>query len=141
MKLNKYCELKKSKIHGKGVFAITNIPKGKDIVQYTGKLVSKKEGTKIAEKQLKSNLLYVFSLNKKYDIDGMENGSGAQYINHSCKPNCESINYDDKEIWIQSIRKIKKGEELTYDYGFDDDSICNCGSKDCNGIFFTDNGK
>lgn len=139
MKLNKYCELKKSKIHGKGIFALRDISKGVDIIQYRGEVISKKEGTKRALLQEKNGALYVFSLNKKKDIDGMDGGNGAQYINHSCDPNCESLNYDDEEIWIQSIKKIKKGEELTYDYGFDDEGFCLCGSKNCRGRLTTNN--
>ena len=123
MKINNLCVKKKSQIHGLGLFAAKDIPKNIDIIQYTGKLVLKREGTKRSKQQEKEGTVYIFFFNNKYDIDGKDGGKGAQFINHSCKPNCESILYNDEEIWIKSIKKIKKGEELTYDYGFKDDKL------------------
>ena len=82
--------------------------------------------------------VYIFELNKKYDIDGSPLYNKARYINHSCDPNCE-VDIIKNEIWISSIKKIKKGEELSYDYGYpfdkDDysDHICKCGSIKCVG--------
>ncbi|MFT4305072.1 MAG: SET domain-containing protein [Candidatus Woesearchaeota archaeon] len=137
MKLNKYCEARPSKIHGWGVFALKDIKKGTDIIEYKGKKISRKEGDKRAILQAKKNAIYVFNLNEKYDIDGSDNGNGAQFINHSCSPNCETINYDDKEIWISAIKNIKKGEELAYDYGFDEEIDCLCNAKNCIGKFRT----
>jgi SET domain-containing protein len=140
VKVNRWCRVRRSKIHGNGVFAIRDIPKGTDIIEYTGKIVSKKEGTRRAREQDEHlGAVYVFGLNNTKDVDGFDCGKGAQYINHSCDPNCESINYDDEEIWIQAMRKIKKGEELTYDYGFNDDGNCMCGSKHCRGKMSTTN--
>jgi uncharacterized protein len=131
MELNKYCEAKPSKIHGWGVYALKDIKKGTDIIQYKGKKIFRKEGDKRSTFQEKKGAVYIFNLNKKYDIDGSDKGNGAQFINHSCSPNCETINYNDKEIWIQAIKDIKKGQELSYDYGFDIN--CRCNSRKCKG--------
>lgn len=121
--MGKLIQVKRSGIEGYGLFARKRIPKGMSIVEYTGEKVSKGE----AERRSKDNdKVFLFELNDKYDIDGASNGNEAKYINHSCRPNCESVNYDDKEIWIEAIRDIEEGEELTYDYcieGFE----CNCG--------------
>lgn len=134
MKLNQYCELKRSGIHGWGVFAKRDIKKGTRIIQYTGKIIPTKQGQKRADLQKKLGAVYIFTLNNKEDIDGSDNGNGAGFINHSCGPNCEAVNYDDEEIWIEAISNIKKGEEFHYDYGFDDDEMeCLCGSKNCKG--------
>tara|TARA_Y100000034_G_scaffold133891_1_gene200805 strand:+ start:260 stop:658 length:399 start_codon:yes stop_codon:yes gene_type:complete len=124
--------LKKSKIEGKGVFAKEDISKKEEIIEYTGELISKEEGTKRADSQLEKGHVYIFELNDKYDIDGSKNKI-AKYINHSCEPNCESVIYNDKEIWIVAIKDIKKGEELTFDYELTGDKVirCNCGSKKC----------
>ncbi len=108
--------LKKSSIEGKGIFASENIKKKEEIIQYIGEIVGKEEGTKRADDQLEEGHVYIFELNDKYDIDGSEKGNIAKYINHSCDPNCESIIYDDKEIWIVAIKDIKKDEELTANY-------------------------
>ncbi len=139
----------KSKIHGTGVYATKNISKDKKIIQYIGEKINKKEGDKRSESRLKKYLhstktgsVYIFELNKKYDIDGSPLYNKARYINHSCNPNCE-VNIFNDEIWISSIKKIKKGEELTYDYGYsfdkDDykDHECKCGSKNCIGYIIS----
>ena len=142
-------KVKKSKIHGAGIFATRDIKKNIQIIQYIGDKVTKSEGDKRSAKRIKKYLnskktgsVYIFELNKKYDIDGYVKRNKARYINHSCKPNCE-VDIIDDEIWIQSIKMIKKGEELSYDYGYsfdkDDykDHICKCGSKNCIGFIIS----
>ena len=68
----------------------------------------------------KKEVDYLFDLDEKITIDGSARSNLARYINHSCKPNCEAVHYTDaNEIGIEAKRKIKAGEELTYDYGKD----------------------
>ena len=111
--------------------------------------VSRKEGDKRSGARIKKYLnsktdgsVYIFELNKQYDIDGSPKYNKARYINHSCDPNCE-VEISKGRIWIKSIKKIKKGEELSYDYGYefdkDDytDHICKCGSKKCIGYIIS----
>ncbi len=142
-------KVKISKVHGHGVFASKNIPKNKKIIQYIGEKVSRAEGNKRSEKRIKKYLdskktgsVYIFELNNKFDIDGSPKYNKARYINHSCNPNCE-VDIVNGEIWISSIKKIKKDEELSYDYGYsfdkDDyrDHICKCGSKNCIGYIIS----
>ena len=78
----------------------------------------------------------MFELNDKWDIDGLVGDNPARYINHSCDGNCEAVNENNK-IWIYSIKDIRKGEEFTYDYGYDIehflDHPCKCKSKNCIG--------
>ena len=138
-----------SKIHGKGIIATEKIKKGTKIIQYVGEKISKKEGDKRSgdriEKYLKSNSsgsVYIFELDKNQDIDGNFSFNKARYINHSCNPNCE-VDIIKDEIWISSIKNIKKGDELSYDYGYtfdkDDykDHECKCGSKYCIGYIIS----
>ena len=87
---------KKSLLHGSGLFALSNIKKGEQVIEYIGDKVTKKEGDKRADKQIKkaeknkkNGMVYVFELNKKYDIDGGVARNYARFINHSCDPNCE----------------------------------------------------
>ena len=140
---------KKSHLHGSGLFALSNIKKGEQVIEYIGDKVTKKEGDKRADKHLlkakknKNNgMVYIFELNKKYDIDGGVARNYARFINHSCDPNCE-VEISKNEIWIKSIKKINKGEELTYDYGYafekDDlrDHRCKCGSTNCIGYIIS----
>ena len=141
--------IKKSKVHGSGVFASKAIKKDTKIIEYIGKKISRKEGDKRSAKRIKKYLnseidgsVYIFELNKNFDIDGSPKYNKARYINHSCNPNCE-VEIDKGKIWIKSIRNIKKNEELNYDYGYDfdqedyTDHICRCGSKKCIGYIIS----
>lgn len=142
-------KVKKSKIHGTGVFAKENIKSGQKVIQYIGEKITKKEGDKRSAYRIKKYLnkpdegsVYIFELNKKFDIDGSPLYNKARYINHSCEPNCE-VDIIDNKIWIISIKKINKGQELSYDYGyaFDKDDFvdhpCRCGSKKCIGYIIS----
>ena len=140
---------KKSLLHGSGLFALSNIKKGEQVIEYIGDKVTKREGDKRADKQIKkaeknkkNGMGYVFELNKKYDIDGGVARNYARFINHSCDPNCE-VEITNNEIWISSIKRIKKGAELYYNYGYPfetdyEEHICKCGSKKCVGYILSD---
>jgi len=136
-------DVRKSKVHGSGVFAACDIKKGEKVIEYVGRIVTKDEAEDIADEQLeKSNGhkdcggVYIFELNKKYDIDGNVSWNPARFINHSCDPNCETEG-DDERIWVIALKAIKKGEELSYDYCYDidnwDEHPCKCGAKSCVG--------
>ena len=140
---------KKSKIHGIGITASIDIKKNKKIIQYIGDKITKKEGDIRSAERIKKYLnkknvgsVYIFELNKKYDIDGSPLYNKARYINHSCEPNCE-VDILKDEIWISSIKDIKKGEELNYDYGYPfdkgdySDHICKCGTSKCIGYIIS----
>ena len=139
----KLYRISKSSLHGKGVFARTDIPKDTKVIEYVGERITKKEAERRAESQLNSSngkkskgQVYIFEINKRYDIDGNIPQNRARRINHSCTPNC--VSYIEKgKIWIYSLKKIREGDELTYDYGFALDTYeehpCACGSKKCLG--------
>ena len=142
-------KVKKSKVHGYGVIASNDIKKNTRIIEYLGEKISKIEGDKRSAARIKKYLhrknegsVYIFELNKRYDIDGSFNYNKAKYINHSCNPNCE-VDIIKNEIWISSIKKIKKGEELSYDYGYPfdpedfKDHKCRCGEKKCIGYIIS----
>ncbi len=139
-----YVEVKSSGIHHKGVFAAKHIPKGTRIIEYVGEKLTKAQSEKRADVYLEQNekdpekngAVYIFELNKKYDIDGNVPNNPAKYINHSCDPNAEPDIIKGK-IWIIALQDIQKGEEITYDYGYDldswEDHPCYCGTKNCLG--------
>ena len=139
---SEYCEARSSEIHGTGVYAIKDIPAGKKIIEYLGERIDKEESERRANAQMEhaektgDAAVYIFTLNKKWDLDGNMPWNTARLLNHSCAPNCEAW-IEDKQIFLYSLREIAKGEELTFDYGFDienyEDHPCLCGSDDCVG--------
>ena len=134
----KLYKVKKSDIDkkGKGLYATKDIKEGEKIIDYIGKLITKKQ-TENSDKYDNSKPIYLFTINKRYDLDGDFPWNTAGLINHSCENNCD---YDGKglKIWVKAIKDIKKGEELTCDYGFGYDKDykqfpCKCKSKNCCG--------
>lgn len=140
---SEYIIVRNSSIHNKGVFAKKDIPKGTKIIEYVGRKITKKESDDISDRDLEANkknsangAVYIFELNKRYDIDGNVSWNTARFINHTCDPNCET-EITKGHIWIVSTKDIRKGEELSYNYGYDienyEDHPCKCGSKNCVG--------
>ena len=136
------CDVRNSEIHGRGVYAAADIANETQIIEYIGEYVDKDESEKrawdqaaVAEKTGDA-AVYIFTLDKKWDIDGDVPWNDARLINHSCEPNCEAWIEGD-QIFIYSLRDIKDGEELTFDYGFDIecyvDHPCLCGRPSCVG--------
>jgi len=129
-------KIKNSKIDNKGLYANRDIKDRTKIIEYKGKILTKKQ---VEENPKFDNekAIYLFNINKKYDLDGDYKYNIARLINHSCDPNCEVFGTGLK-VWVYAIRDIKKGEELTYDYGFGYDEDykdfpCKCKSKNCVG--------
>lgn len=82
-----------------------------------------------------SILNYLACLNSYWAIDGSAGGSGAELVNHSCKPNSVLRKFKG-HLLLFSLRKIRAGEELTYDYEFPKKGErveCRCGWRDCRG--------
>ena len=133
----KLFKVKKSSIDKKGLYASKNIKSGTKVIEYIGKLISKKE-TETNPKFDNEKDIYLFNINNKYDLDGDYSWNTARLINHSCNPNCE-VEGKELKLWISAIKDIKKGDELSYDYGFsyskDDlkNFICKCRSNNCCG--------
>jgi len=132
----KLYKVKKSSIDKRGLYASKNIKSGTKIIEYIGKLISKKK-TETNPKFDNEKDIYLFNLNSKYDLDGDYSWNTARLINHSCNPNCE-VEGKGLKLWITTIKDIKKGEELSYDYGFGYDVDykqfpCKCGSQNCVG--------
>jgi SET domain-containing protein len=144
MTKTKYVIKKKSGVHGWGIFARIDIPKNTRIIEYVGERITKAEaerrGPKLieyAKKHRQQGAVYIFVLNKKYDIDGHVDYNTAKYINHSCVPNCE-VDIVRGHIWIMALRDIPKNEELFYNYGYDLDTYqehpCFCKNPVCPGF-------
>jgi len=94
---------------GLGLFAVEAIPKGACVIEYVGRVLPKEEADTSRSK-------YLFEISKTKTIDGKPRINKAGYINHSCRPNCETEIHAGR-VFVMAIRNIKPGEELTYDYG------------------------
>ena len=115
-------EIRRSNIHGTGVFAARDLRKGERILEYLGERISKEEserrGLALMEKAQHDGgaAVYIFTLDDEWDLDGDQPDNDARLINHSCEPNCDAWNYDNR-LFIEARRAIKKGEELGFNYG------------------------
>lgn len=96
---------------GLGLFATDAFAKGDLVIEYTGERITEAEANRRGGK-------YLFELNDQYTIDGRGRENIARYMNHSCRPNCEAeLTDDERQIFIYARRRIRAGEEFTYDYG------------------------
>ncbi|XP_078538373.1 histone-lysine N-methyltransferase 2A isoform X2 [Lissotriton helveticus] len=130
----------RSPIHGRGLFCKRNIDAGEMVIEYSGNVI-RSTLTDKREKYYDSKGIgcYMFRIDDSEVVDATMHGNAARFINHSCEPNCYSrvINIDGmKRIIIFAVRKIYRGEELTYDYKFPLEDArnklpCNCGAKKC----------
>lgn len=132
-----------SAIHGRGVRARETIPADTRIVEYTGERITKAEAVRREAQRLArqrrggDDSVYVFTLNRRHDLDGRARRNVARLINHSCAPNCR-VEVIRGRIWIIARREIPAGAELTFDYGFSFSEWrrhpCRCGSRRCAGF-------
>lgn len=96
---------------GLGLFAVKPIRKRQYIIRYTGKLISNELADKLDNR-------YMFDVGRRGTIDGSYRWNTARYANHSCRPNADS-DIRKGVVKIRAIKKIKAGDEITYDYGED----------------------
>ena len=131
-------EVRESGVHGRGVYAMQFIPEGTRIIEYTGERVS----WEAAPDDDNDPRTFNFGLDDGDVINPEVGGNDARWINHSCNPNCEAIEEDDR-VFIYAMSNIQAGEELLYDYRMQIDEpiteaakkkfACNCGAFNCRG--------
>ena len=136
-------ELRSSPIHGRGAFALRRIRKGARLIEYIGERVSPEE----ADRRYNDDAMdrphtFLFTVDAHTVIDAAVGGNAARFINHACDPNCEAVD-DDGRIFIEAVRNIRPGQELTYDYRLERDGrwrkewaeryACRCGAPNCRG--------
>lgn len=136
-------EVRRSGIHGFGVYAVRPIRKGTRILEYLGERISHAEADRRYEqKGSDDGHTFLFVASQRTVIDAGVNGNEARFMNHSCDPNCESVT-EDSRVYVDAIRDIKPGEELGYDYSLTWESTddptelalyaCRCGARRCRG--------
>ena len=135
--------IRRSKIHGTGVFATRPIRQGDRVIEYQGERISHAEADRrYQHKDDSDNHTFLFTVDSRTVIDGGVGGNEARFINHSCAPNCESVT-EDRRVYIEAVRDIEPGREISYDYMIareagdppDIDTVfaCRCGSPACRG--------
>jgi hypothetical protein len=143
----KRIQVRRSGVHGKGVFALQDLAEGETLIEYVGEVISWDEAQDRHPHDPKDpNHTFYFHVNEDRVIDALFGGNSSRWINHSCNPNCEA-DEDNDRIFIKAIRNIKAGEELNYDYGLIIDEPytkklkaeypCWCGAKNCRGTLLS----
>ncbi|UUO09054.1 SET domain-containing protein-lysine N-methyltransferase [Blastopirellula sp. J2-11] len=113
--------------YGKGLFASRDFTKYHLIAEVLGEVIDDDD----------------YSSSYCIDLGGtfsLEPGEPFRYLNHSCEPNCCLV-YDEDEaepparIWVETIRYIEAGDQLTIDYAWPANAAipCGCGTRSCRG--------
>lgn len=137
-------QVRRSGVHGKGVFALQPIEPGEKLIEYTGEVISWQEALdRHPHDPSQPDHTFYFQLDDgEQVIDALYGGNAARWINHACDPNCEA-DEEQGRVFIKSLRPIAPGEELFYDYRLSIDERltpslkkrfeCRCGADNCRG--------
>jgi len=136
-------QVRRSGVHGKGVFAVAPIAAGETIIEYKGEVITWDEALRRHPHDPDDpHHTFYFHIDDQHVIDAKYGGNAARWINHACDPNCEADEVDGR-VFIKALRDIQPGEELFYDYGLIIDErytpklkkqyACRCGSPKCRG--------
>lgn len=137
-------QVRRSGVHGKGVYALRGIVAGERLIEYVGEIISWAEALRRhPHDPAHPTHTFYFHIDDGRVIDAKYGGNASRWINHSCSPNCEAEQTDDGRVFIKALRDILPGEELFYDYGLiiDEpytrqlkaDYACWCGAPGCRG--------
>lgn len=135
--------VRRSKVHGLGVFAARVIRKGEVIDEYTGERISHAAANRrYRHRDVNDNHTFLFTVSSRTVIDATRRGNDTRFINHRCDPNCEP-RIRRGRVFIVAIRTIRAGEELGFEYNIgredddppnvDDIYACRCGARRCRG--------
>lgn len=142
--------VRSSPIHGRGVYANRALAAGERLIEYRGQRIASARAARGDAARTRSGHTCTFVLNDEWLIDGSVGGNSSRWINHGCMPNCEAVIHVDIDgdakrdrVWIHALRRIRRGEELTFDYGIvlavPHDArmrklwACHCGAAQCRG--------
>lgn len=136
-------QVRRSGVHGKGVFAMLPLAEGETLIEYKGERISWTEALRRHPHDPKNpDHTFYFHVDDANVIDGKFQGNAARWINHSCEPNCVA-DEEKGRIFIKALRNIQAGEELFYDYGLVIEARytaklkaqypCWCGAQGCRG--------
>lgn len=140
-------QVRRSGVHGKGVFAVAALRKGEVLIEYLGEIIDWDEALRRhPHDPAQPDHTFYFHIEDGRVIDANVDGNAARWINHSCNPNCEADEVDGR-VFIKALRGIKAGEELSYNYGLTIDErytpalkrkfACHCGAAQCRGTMLS----
>lgn len=150
-RMSRRLAVRRSPIHGSGVFALRDLAAGESLLEYRGRRLTHAEADERYGDNHHGGHTFLFTLNEGYVIDGADGGNAARWINHSCAPNCQAFLIESASepgsakdrVVLEALRDIRAGEELTYDYGIVLEIrhtarlkriwACRCGAPDCSG--------
>jgi uncharacterized protein len=134
--------VRRSPMHGRGVFARVPIREGTRIVEYRGERLTTAQAEARYPDDGSPYHTFLFAIDDDVMVDAARGGNTARWINHSCDPNCEVV-LEDGRLYVEAIRDIAPGEELAYDYNFilpvrhnpamKKRYPCTCGAPGCRG--------
>ena len=134
-------QVRRSGVHGKGVFALQAIPAGTPLIEYTGARITWREALRRHPHDPNDpNHTFYFHIDDTHVIDAKDGGNASRWINHACQPNCQADETQGR-VFIRALRDLRAGEELFYDYGLVIDGRhtpklkkeyeCRCGTPNC----------
>jgi len=144
-------QVRRSGIHGKGVFALQDIAAGETLIEYVGEVITWAEAqARHPHDPSDPNHTFYFHVSEDRVIDALVGGNSSRWINHCCDGNCEAQEHDGR-IFIKARRAIAAGEELHYDYGLiieerytaklKAEYPCWCGAASCRGTLLAPKSK
>jgi len=136
-------QVRKSNVHGKGVYAVRPIKAGEMVLEYKGKIITWRKALALhPHDPSQPNHTFYFHLDDGHVIDGKQGGNSARWINHGCEPNLEA-EQDGNRVFLRALRDIAVGEELLFDYALmiegrktakvRKEYACFCGAPGCRG--------
>lgn len=135
--------IRRSRIHGRGAYATQPIAAGTRLIEYKGERITSAEADRrYPDDPDHPHHTFLFSIDDDVVVDAAFKGNAARWINHCCDPNCDAV-IEDGRIFIEAVRDIAPGEEITYDYNFILEERhtpaakrrypCYCGAEKCRG--------
>ena len=125
-------KVKRSRIQGRGLFALSDLPARRKLGELGGERISQREARRRARG---ADSIMIVEFGDGTALDATRLGGPFSYVNHSCEPNTFMRLYRGR-VEFYSLRRVEAGEELTCDYGETHHAgalECRCGSPRCRG--------
>jgi SET domain-containing protein len=132
--------VRRSPVHGKGVFALRPLAAGERVLEYKGERTTWRVAVGRHKRHGVDGHTFLFGLSDGRLIDGSRGGNSARWLNHACAANCEAVE-DAGRVFIETVTAIEAGEELFIEYQLAvdgpldktvrDQYACQCGAVAC----------